>query len=90
MEKLFELKGTAKKQRKQARILVYITLCACAIAVQHEQWICLGMQRHTHITLCNLLTLYPYYIYICVGYWGRGMYTVKPTYSEHAYCEFVV
>ena len=19
----------------------------------HEQWMCLGMQRHTHITLCN-------------------------------------
>ena len=26
---------------------------AYAIAVQHEQRMCLGMQRHTHITLCK-------------------------------------
>ena len=25
--------------------------------VLHEQWMCLGMQRHTHITLCNLVTI---------------------------------
>ena len=28
-----------------------------AITVLHEQWMCLGMQRHTHITLCNLVTI---------------------------------
>ena len=28
-----------------------------AIVVLHEQWMCLGMQRHTHITLCNLVTI---------------------------------
>ena len=25
-----------------------------AITVLHEQWMCPGMQRHTHITLCSL------------------------------------
>ena len=30
-----------------------------AITVLHEQWMCLGKQKHTHITLCNLVTLYP-------------------------------
>ena len=35
----------------------YTQHCACALAVQHEQWMCLGMQRHTHITLCNLVTM---------------------------------
>ena len=28
-----------------------------AITVLHEQWMCLGNQRHTHITLCNLVTI---------------------------------
>ena len=27
-----------------------------AITVLDEQWMCLGKQRHTHITLCNLVT----------------------------------
>ena len=32
---------------------------ACVIAVQHERYkMCLGMQRHTHIRLCNLVTTY--------------------------------
>ena len=26
-----------------------------AITVVHEQWMCPGMQRHTHITLCSLV-----------------------------------
>ena len=36
--------GIIEKHRKQAQILVCITLCACAITVLHEQWIsmCLG------------------------------------------------
>ena len=28
-----------------------------AITVLHEQWMCLGIQRHTHITQCNLVTI---------------------------------
>ena len=28
-----------------------------AITVLHELWLCLGKQRHTHITLCNLVTI---------------------------------
>ena len=28
-----------------------------AITVLHEQWMCLGMQRHTHITLCSMVTI---------------------------------
>ena len=42
-------------QRKQVQTLVYIVLGTCAIAVQQEQWMCLGMQRQIHITLCNLV-----------------------------------
>ena len=34
-----------------------IALCACVIAVQRERWMCLGIQRHTHITPCNLVTI---------------------------------
>ena len=37
-----------------AQILVYVAMCACAIAVQHEQWMCLEMKRYTYITLSNL------------------------------------
>ena len=35
------------EHRKQARILVCITilLCTCVIIVLHEQWMCLGMQK---------------------------------------------
>ena len=28
-----------------------------AISVLHEQWMCPGMQRHTHITLCSMVTV---------------------------------
>ena len=28
-----------------------------AITVLHELWMCLGKQRHTHIILCNLVTI---------------------------------
>ena len=28
-----------------------------AITGLHEQWMCFGKQRHTHITLCNLVTI---------------------------------
>ena len=28
-----------------------------AITVLHEQWMCLGMQRHTRITLSSLVTI---------------------------------
>ena len=37
--------------------MICITLCACAIAVLHEQWMCLGMQRNTHITGNNLIPI---------------------------------
>ena len=30
--------GIVEKYRKQARILVYITLCMCTITVLHERW----------------------------------------------------
>ena len=36
---------------------MHITLCACAIAVLHEQWMCLGIQRNTHITGNNLIPI---------------------------------
>ena len=43
-----------KKRRKQASIMVCMTVCACAIVYYiHEQWMSLGMWRHTCITLCN-------------------------------------
>ena len=33
-------------------------MCACAVAVLHEQWMCLGgMQRNTHITGNNLIPI---------------------------------
>ena len=28
-----------------------------AITVLHEQWMCPGMQRHTHITPCSMVTI---------------------------------
>ena len=28
-----------------------------AITVLHEQWMCPGMQTHTHITLCSMVTI---------------------------------
>ena len=34
-----------------------VTLCACTIAVLHEQWMCLGMQRNTHVTGNNLIPI---------------------------------
>ena len=37
--------------------MICITLCACALAVLHEQWMCLGMQRNTHITGNNLIPI---------------------------------
>ena len=37
--------------------MIRITLCACAIAVLHEQWMCLGIQRNTHITGNNLIPI---------------------------------
>ena len=37
--------------------MICITLCACAIAVLHEQWMCLGIQRNTHITGNNLIPI---------------------------------
>ena len=32
-------------------------MCACAIVVLHEQWMCLGIQRNTHITGNNLIPI---------------------------------
>ena len=32
-------------------------ICACAIAVLHEQWMCLGMQGNTHIMGNNLIPI---------------------------------
>ena len=34
--------------------MICITLCTCAIALLHKKWMCLGMQRNTHITGNNL------------------------------------
>ena len=28
-----------------------------AITVLHEQWMCPGMQRHTHIIVCSMVTI---------------------------------
>ena len=44
--------------RKQAQILVYIA-CAIITVLCEQRMMCLGMQRHTHITLCNRVTVYP-------------------------------
>ena len=44
-----------KKIREQAGIQVCMTLCTCARTALHEQWMCLGMQRYTHITGNNLI-----------------------------------
>ena len=33
------------------------SVCACVIAVLHEQWMCLGIQRNTHITGNNLIPI---------------------------------
>ena len=30
--------------------MICVTLCTCALAVLHEHWMCLEMQRNTHIT----------------------------------------
>ena len=47
-----------EKHRKQAWTQVCLTLCTCAIyCTLPEQWICLGIQRHTHITGNNLIPL---------------------------------
>ena len=48
-------KGHIEIQRKQVQIVVYMH--DRAITVLHDQWMCLGIQRHTHITLCNLVTI---------------------------------
>ena len=37
--------------------MICITLCDCTIAVLHKQWMCLGMQRNTHITGNNLIPI---------------------------------
>ena len=50
-------KRTCTNRKKAKKTSSDIALCACAIAVHHKQWMCLGMQRHTHITLCNLVTI---------------------------------
>ena len=60
-EKFFELKkghiGIVEKAQEQARIVICIRLCACAIALLHKKWMCLGMQRNTHITGNNLIPI---------------------------------
>ena len=42
-------------------------MCACAIIVVHEHSKCLEMQRHTHITLYDQITIYlsPYSVHLC-------------------------
>ena len=32
-------------------------MCAGANAIQHDQWMYLGMQGHIHITKCTLVTI---------------------------------
>ena len=56
-------------KRLQVQILVYIVLCTCVSG-------CLGMQgqTHTHITLCNLVTIDLYICplqWMCLGLQGR-------------------
>ena len=31
--------------------------CITEPLLLHEQWMCPGMQRHTHITLCSMVTI---------------------------------
>ena len=54
-----------------------------AITVLHEQWMCLGKQKHTHITLCNLVTLYISIVHVQV------MYIYIHAYSGVADCYIV-
>ena len=55
MKKFFELKKghIGNVQEASSDTGVHSNVCVCAITVLHEQWMCLGMQRHTHITQCN-------------------------------------
>ena len=61
-ERFFELKKghigiVEKAQETSSDSDICITLCACAIALLHEQWMCLGMQRNTHIMGNNLIPI---------------------------------
>ena len=47
-------------------------MCACAITVLHEQWMCRGMQRHTHITDNNLI---PISVSINVCWYNIGVFS---------------
>ena len=49
----------AQETSSDSDIIICITLCACAIAqpLLHEQWMCLGMQRNTHIMGNNLIPI---------------------------------
>ena len=55
------------------------TVCACAIAVIHEQWMCLGIQRNTHITGNNLI---PISVKIYKKIWG-GVPSFNRNLSRH-------
>ena len=60
-EKFFELKkghiGIVEKAQETSSDSDIITLCAYAIALLHEQWMCFGIQRNTHITGNNLIPI---------------------------------
>ena len=46
-----------KAQETSSDSDMHNTVCARAIAVLHEQWMCLGIQRNTHITGNNLIPI---------------------------------
>ena len=46
-----------KAQETSSDSDMHMIHCACAIAVLHEQWMCLGMQRNTHIMGNNLIPI---------------------------------
>ena len=77
-------KGTYRDCRKSTGNklgLICITLCTCAIAVLHEQWMCLGIQRNTHITGNNLIPISvpihfvdgQFYMYNYIGVCSSGV-----------------
>ena len=46
-----------KAQKTSSDSDMHNTVCLCHIALLHEQWMCLGMQRNTHITGNNLIPI---------------------------------
>ena len=51
------INGTYRDCRKKPETSLGTGMHNRAITVLHELWMCHGKQRHTHITLCNQVTI---------------------------------